>query len=109
MSLGMALVMEWNQVSDGAENAHYSAPANPNRYNKPTEGGNRPTSSAASFWSLTPVYDMEPSVIENSVFKDKQVWSSLPFRRTTSRAKLANLSGVMMDEERIILVKVSTM
>jgi len=100
-------VMQWNTVSDGGETAHYSAPANDDRYTpntrSPTE--KRPMGSTASKWALTPVYDTEASVVENPVFKEKKVWSSLPFRRVTSRSKLANLSGAMMDDERIVLIK----
>ncbi|KAG8890756.1 hypothetical protein FRB98_004801 [Tulasnella sp. 332] len=100
-------VMQWNTVSDGGETAHYSAPANDDRYTpnirSPTE--NRPTGSAANKYALNPEYDSEPAFIENTVFKEKKVWSSLPFRRITSRSKFANLSGAMMDDERVVLVK----
>lgn len=47
-----------------------------------------------------------------SVFKDKDIFvhekveSSLPFRRTTGRANLPQLAGVMLDDERIYMLEV---
>lgn len=82
----------------------------PNRYSGRSveEATYKSPGSAANAWSLVPVTCSEPTVVkEEKVFLERKVWSSLPYRRVTSRYKFNDLSGVMMDGERIVLVKVS--
>lgn len=94
--------------SSGMENA--PAYSDPNMYSKKSQSkmSRRASGSSDTPWSLVPVYDTEPSVIKDkNVFAKGKVWSSLPYRRVTSKTKLPHLFGIMMDEERIILATVS--
>ncbi|KAG9017371.1 hypothetical protein FRB93_007485 [Tulasnella sp. JGI-2019a] len=63
-----------------------------------------PTGSTVGKWALATVYYAAPTSIENVVFQGK-VWSSLPYRRITSRIKFTHQDGAMMDDERIILFR----
>ncbi|KAG8973742.1 hypothetical protein FRB90_009874, partial [Tulasnella sp. 427] len=63
--------------------------------------------SSMNRFALLPVIETRTSVIKDKdVFVYKKVKSSLPFRRTTGRAKLPPLSGIMLDEERIYTLEV---
>ncbi|KIO34644.1 hypothetical protein M407DRAFT_16612 [Tulasnella calospora MUT 4182] len=62
--------------------------------------------------SPTNQFAFQPFVeTETSVFKDKDIFvhkkveSSLPFRRTTGRASLPQLAGIMLDDERIYMME----
>lgn len=58
--------------------------------------------------NLQEAYEVKPSVVKDEdIFQYGTFWSSLPYRRTTYRERFGDLHGVMMDEERILLLTVS--
>ncbi|KAG8954365.1 hypothetical protein FRC04_011691 [Tulasnella sp. 424] len=64
-----------------------------------------PSLSAMNRFAFEPVIETGESVIKDKdVFVYKKVKSSLPFRRTTGRAKLPQLTGIMLDDERIYMM-----
>ncbi|KAG8934777.1 hypothetical protein FRC01_000458 [Tulasnella sp. 417] len=57
-------------------------------------------------FALQPVVETGTSVFKDKdIFVHKKVESSLPFRRTTGRANLPQLAGIMLDDERIYMLE----